>query len=343
MKILVTGASGFLGGRIAAHNAGQGDHVRVLVRKTSDISHLKPVPNMEYAYGDLGDKKALRKACDGMEVVYHSAARSALWGSFKQFNEANYIGTMNVLEACLAARVKRLVYISSPSTVYDFKDHLNVDETYPYPNRYASHYSKTKAWAEQEVNKANGRNGLTTISLRPHAIWGPGDKIGFFPHIVSKLAKGKFSTIGKDRDVFIDLCFVDNAAQACYLAGRSETEGGKNYFVTDGEPVHIWRFVNQVCDVLSLPEPKRDISPKTAMMIAGAVGWIWKLPWLEKNHEPPLTKQTVGVLSKSGTYSIAAAARDLGYRPLVSVEEGLTRLKNWITAIGGVPEFVKYI
>jgi nucleoside-diphosphate-sugar epimerase len=343
MKVLITGASGFLGGHLVEECRGQGDTVRVLVRRTSDISHLETIPGIEFIYGDLAEKDSLEKACEGVEVVYHSAGRVFQSGTYEQHYEANYLGTLNVLNACRTMGVKRMVNISSPSTVFDFKDHIHIDESYPYPARYASHYCKTKALAEQEVIKANGIDGLTTTSLRPHAIWGPGDKIGIIPQFVSKLADGKFSSIGHDRDVMVDLCYVKNAARACCLAGQSGKASGRIYFITDGEPVSLWPFIDHLCDLLELPRPVRNVSPAIAMNVARVVESIWRLPWLAKRGGAPLTRYRVGILTKSSTYNIDAAKRDLGYAPMVSVEEGLAQLKDWITDIGGVANFVKYV
>jgi nucleoside-diphosphate-sugar epimerase len=343
MKVLITGASGFLGGHLAEDCRGQGDTVRVLARKTSDISHLKTIPELEYHYADLREKDALEKACEGVEVVYHCAARVFVSGTYEQHYETNYLGTINVLDACRATGVKRLVNVSSPSTVFDFKDQDDIDESYPYPARYANHYSQTKALAEQEVIKANGTGRLSTTSLRPHAIWGPADKIGILTQIISRLADGRFSSIGHDRDVRVDLCYVKNAAHACMLAGRSEKAGGRKYFITDAEAVSLWPFIDHLCDVLELPRPVKDISPAVAMNVARAVETIWRLPCLKKKGAPPMTRYRVGILTKSSTYNIDAARRDLGYAPVVGVEEGLEQLKSWIAGIGGIEEYVKYV
>ncbi|MGE5421761.1 MAG: NAD-dependent epimerase/dehydratase family protein, partial [Ignavibacteriales bacterium] len=173
MKVMITGASGFLGSYIADNCLDEGDEVRTLVRTTSPLGYLRKYPGIQFCYGSLSDTESLEKATRGVDVVYHAAARSSDWGTYKMFEEANYIGTVNILNACQKNNVERLVYISSPSVVFDYKDEINISETYPYPKKFANHYSETKAKAEQLVLEANMPGGLTTVALRPHAIWGP--------------------------------------------------------------------------------------------------------------------------------------------------------------------------
>jgi len=171
MKVLVTGATGFLGSYIVDHSFKQNDSVRVLVRSTSNCEYLKKYREIKYVTGDLLDRDALSRAVEGVDIVYHSAARATDWGSRRQFLEANYTGSKNILEACQAAKVKRLVYISSPGVVFDFTDQEMIDESYPYPEKPGNFYAESKIMAEKLILDANGKDGLTTVSLRPHAIW----------------------------------------------------------------------------------------------------------------------------------------------------------------------------
>ncbi|PKL35431.1 MAG: dehydrogenase [Spirochaetae bacterium HGW-Spirochaetae-1] len=342
MKVLITGASGFLGSHIVDACIERGDMVRVLVRASSDISYLKKYDNIEYVPGSVEDGSSLRKAVDGIEAVYHSAARSADWGTRSQFYEANYLGTKNMLDACRAGRVKRLVYVSSPSVVFDYHDENFIDEAQPYPRRYANVYSETKGEAEKLVLTENGAGGLTTVALRPHAIWGPRDRIGFFPQILSQIRAGKFKDLSGGRKILVDLCYVKNAARACILAAESSRAEGRVYFITDNEPQGIREFAARVCALFDLPEPVGSVSPRTAMVAARLIETIWRLPGLAGKKRPPFTRYSVGILTCSTTYSIEAAQRDLGYNPVIDVSTGLRILKEWIDETGGVDEFLKY-
>jgi nucleoside-diphosphate-sugar epimerase len=342
MKVLVTGASGFLGSHIVDACIEQGDTVRVLVRASSDISYLKKYNSIEYATGSVEDGASLLGAVDGIDAVYHSAARSADWGTRRQFHLANYLGTKNMLDACRAGHVKRLVYVSSPSVVFDYHDETFIDETQPYPRRYANFYAETKAEAEKLVLAANGGGELTTVALRPHAIWGPRDRIGFFPQILSRIRAGKFKDLSGGREVLVDLCYAENAARACILAAESSRAEGRAYFITDNEPQSIREFTARVCALFDLPVPTGTVNPGTAMAAARLIETIWRLPGLAGKKRPPLTRYAVGMLSCSATYSIKAAQRDLGYQPVIDVSTGLRILKEWIDETGGIDEFLKH-
>ena len=345
MRVLVTGATGFLGSYIVDQCVAQGDDVTALVRRTSDLTWLAHHSAVKLAYGDITDTASLREACRGKEVVYHSAARAADWGSRKQFYDSNVLGTENVLEACLSAGVKRLVYISSPSVVFDYRDEINIDERYPYPKRFANHYSETKAIAEQKVLAAHKPGIFTTVSLRPHAIWGPRDRVGFMPQILAKAKQGKLPDLSEGREVRIDMCYVENAALACLLASRapSVNVGGKAFFITDGESVNAWSFLNEMLDLFGIPRIAKRANPRIAMFAAGIIEFAWRIARLEEKRRPPLTRYGVGMLTCSTTYSIEAARHAFGYRPRISVKNGVERLKRWVDGIGGLDEFIRYV
>ncbi|MCP4118667.1 MAG: NAD-dependent epimerase/dehydratase family protein [Desulfobacteraceae bacterium] len=341
MKVLVTGATGFLGSHIVDHSFRQNDSVRVLVRKTSNRDYLKRYPELEYVTGDLLDIDALKKAVEGVDIVYHSAARATDWGSRRQFMEANYTGSKNVLEACLGAKVKRLVYISSPGVVFDFKDQEMIDESYPYPEKPGNFYAEFKARAEKLILQANGKSGLTTVSLRPHAIWGPRDVSGFFPRFVRMLKERRLKDFTGGKTVLLDMCHVTNAADACILAGRSDKAAGKAYFITDGQTVDSWKFLDRVADLFEIPRLDKKLNLRFAKLTASIFEIIWRIPRLAENHPPPITRYALEMMTHSTTYSIDAAKRDLGYSPGVSVDKGLALLKKWIDGNGGVDGFIR--
>jgi 2-alkyl-3-oxoalkanoate reductase len=343
MKVLVTGASGFIGSYIVDNCIEQGDTVRVLVRETSDLEYLKRYDNIEYVYGSLTDRGALDRATQDIVIAYHSAARSSDWGSRKQFYEANFLGTKYLVEACRGNGVKRLVYVSSPSVVFHFSDEINIDESYPYPPKFANLYSEYKAMAEKLVLDANVKGKFETVALRPHAVWGPRDRVGFFPTLLHKARNARLRDLSQGKDYFTDLCYVQNAANACTLAAKSEKAAGNVYFVTDGKPVNIWKLFNSLCGRFGVPQLKDKINPKIAWIIATIIDIIWKIPYLAGNYRPPLSRYTIGLLTHTTTYSIENARRHLSYKPEIDLETGLNNLEKWIEEIGGIDEFLKYV
>jgi 2-alkyl-3-oxoalkanoate reductase len=223
--------------------------------------------------------------------------------------------------------VKRLVYTSTPSVVHGGGDLEGVTESVPFPKHYQAFYPETKAIAERKVLKANGSE-LATVALRPHLIWGPGDP-HLIPRILARAKAGKLRRIGK-RVVKVDVTYVDNAADAhiqaaCKLTPDSAV-AGKAYFISNGEPVVLWDFLNRVITDAGIPPVTRTVPVWVAKLVARAMERFYKLFGLR--GEPPMTRFVVEQLSTSHWYDISAAKRDFGYEPAVSIEEGLRRLKE---------------
>lgn len=339
MKVLVTGATGFLGSYIVDKCIAQGDSVRVLVRKTSNLDYLKKYPDIEYAYGDLTDMDSLRDATKGVEAIYHSAARVTTQGDRTQFYNDNVMSTRCLVDEAKKQGVKRFIFISSPSIFFDFTHQNDINETYAYPKKYINLYSETKALAEQYVLAANDENFIT-CSLRPRGIWGPRDTTGFVPKILLGMLKEKFPDMSGGNDIFATLCHVENASDACILAAKSDKVGGKAYFITDDEIVNVWGFLNQLGKTFKAPPIKKKMNPKVLMRIGGLFDLIWKIPKLAREVEAPLSRYAVGLLTYSSTFDISAAKKDFAYQPKVNQETGMASLKQWVDDIGGTDKFV---
>jgi nucleoside-diphosphate-sugar epimerase len=337
---LVTGASGFLGSHIVDACLEDGNDVRALVRRSSDLSYLRTLTGSKLHYGDLSSPSALDEATRGVDVVYHSAARVLDYGSRADFEEANVEGTRLLLEASRRNGVGRFVFVSSPSVVADGRDQVDIDESYPYPAQFLNLYSETKAMAEKLVLAANSR-GFITCSIRPRAVWGPRDRQGYMPKILGKLLRGEMPDVSGGRSIQASLCYCENAARACLLASKSDAVGGKAYFVTDGESVDMWAFMGRIGGLFGMPPMRRRVNPAVLRAAAALVDAVWMLPSLGHRRPPPLSRYSVSLLTCASTYSIAAARRDFGYVPTVSVEEGLVRLVRWVESIGGVGELVR--
>lgn len=324
MRALVTGGGGFLGGAIVRRLVDRGDSVRSLAR--GDYPELRAL-GVETIRGDVADLGAVARAVDGCDVVFHVAAKAGIWGPRAEFHRANVEGTRAVLDACRSRGVAKLVYTSSPSVVHGGGDQEGVDESAPYPARFDSPYPETKAEAERMVLGADG-DGLSTVALRPHLIWGPGDN-HLVPRIIARAKAGRLRRVG-DRPNRVDSTYIDDAAEAHLLAadrlGPGSIVAGRAFFLSQGEPWPLWDLVNGILNAAHLPPVTRSVSPAVARM-AGAV--------LEVAHralrlpgEPIMTRFLARQLSTAHWFDISAARRDLGYRPSVSIEEGLRRLER---------------
>ncbi|MDH2387918.1 NAD-dependent epimerase/dehydratase family protein [Streptomyces sp. HNM0663] len=340
MKALVTGASGFLGGHIVDACVRAGDEVRVLVREQSDLSRLRTVPGVEFAYGDLRDAASLRAAADGVDVVHHSAARVTDRGTRAQFWDENVAGTERLLSAARAGGARRFVFISSPSALMGVRDgdRLGIDESVPYPARHLNLYSSTKAAAERRVLAANGP-GLTAVALRPRAVWGPRDHSGFMPRLIAKMLTGSLPDLSGGRPVYASLCYCANAADASVRAARADGVGGRAYFVTDGEPVEVWSMLALLARRFGGTPPTRKVPRGLLRALAFTADTVWKAPPLARRSSPPLSRYSLALLTRSATYDTSAACRDLAPPP-VDHDTGMAELQAWIDSIGGVGAYI---
>ena len=325
MKALVTGGGGFLGGAIVRKLLERGDSVRSLAR--GDYPELRAL-GVETIRGDVADRDVTFRAVDGVDAVFHVAAKAGIWGPRVDFVRANVDGSRHVVEACLKHAVGKLIFTSSPSVIYGDGDLEGADESTPYPDRFDADYPETKAQAERLVLARNEPN-LATVALRPHLIWGPGDN-HLIPRIIARAKAGRLRKIG-NRPNRVDSIYVDNAADAHLLAADRLRPGspiaGRAYFLSQGEPWPLWDLINAILHAAKLPPVTRSIPP-TIAHLAGltleAVHRVFHLP-----GEPAMTRFLAHQLSTAHWFNIDAARRDLGYEPKVSIEEGLRRLESW--------------
>ncbi len=275
--------------------------------------------------GDLSKPDDVTKAMEGVDLVFHVAAKAGVWGRYSDYYATNVTGTENIIAACLKHGVKKLVFTSTPSVVHSGGDLEGVNESTPYPDHFEASYPETKAIAEKAVLAANGPQ-LATVALRPHLIWGPGDP-HLIPRVLRRAKEGRLRRIGK-RDVKVDVTYIDNAAQAHMLAADKLEIGspiaGKAYFISDGEPVVLWDFLNRILKDNGLPPVTKSVPVGLAKFAGWALETLYKILWLP--GEPSMTRFVANQLSTSHWYDISAAKRDLGYVPLVSTEQGLMSL-----------------
>jgi len=345
MKVLVTGGGGFLGQAIVRLSQARGCTVRSFSRHEHPALRALGV---EQQQGDLADAEAVASAVAGCDMVFHVAAKPGLWGPYSEYHRINVTGTENVLAACRQHRVGRLIYTSSPSVVFDGRDMEGVDESVPYPAHFEAHYPQTKALAEQLVLRANDAR-LATVALRPHLIWGPGDN-HLLPRLVARARAGQLRRIGWERKL-IDTIHVENAAEAHWLAAERLTPGclverasslfgpegtgrkhcstnpvaGKAYFISQGEPKEVWEMINSLLQAAGAPRVVRTIPKRVALLLAWGLETLHRVT--RNPCEPRLTRFVVKELCTSHWFNLAAARRDLGYAPKVSIADGLRRLE----------------
>jgi nucleoside-diphosphate-sugar epimerase len=332
MKALVTGSGGFLGGAIVRRLLAQGHSVRGFSR--GQYPQLVAL-GVDQRQGDVADIDALGSAAAGCDVVFHVAAKAGIWGPYADYHRANVVGTENVIAVCRQHSIQRLVFTSSPSVIATGSDIEGVDESAPYPDRYEAHYPHTKALAEQAVLRANDNN-LATVSLRPHLIWGPGDN-HLIPRLLARARAGKLRQIGRVSRL-VDHVYVDNAADAHLLAADRLTPGapisGRSYFITQGEPLPLWDFINRILAVAELPPVTRHVPTPVAFAMGALLELVYGL--LHLPGEPRMTRFLAHQLSTAHWFNIDAARRDLGYHPAVSLDEGLRSLGDFLKQNDGL-------
>ncbi|MDO4575469.1 MAG: NAD-dependent epimerase/dehydratase family protein [Planctomycetia bacterium] len=323
MRSLVTGAGGFLGQYLTEKLVARGENVRAFCRGRYDALDRLGV---ETVRGDLEDIDLLRKACKGVDVVYHTAAISGIGEPWGRYWRTNTLGTENLLDAAVGAGVGKFVYTSSPSVTFDGGDQLGVDETVPYPRRWLAHYPHSKALAEERVLSMNPA-WMLTCALRPHLIWGPRDR-ALIPRLIARARAGRLRRVG-DGTNRVDMIYVENAADAHLQAAdamRDEKSPnvGRAYFLSQGEPVNCWEWIDEILVGLGMAPIDRSVSLSTAMNVGRVCEWVWKL--FRWKSDPPMTRFLALQLAKNHYFDISAAKRDFGYEPKISTEEGMRRL-----------------
>jgi len=328
MKALVIGGGGFVGSAIVRQLVHKGHEVAVFGR-----NHY---PNLEkfdvrQFQGDILDSDLLIRSMPGFDTVFHTAARAGIWGPKYEFEQTNVTGTRNVLGACFASSIETLVYTSTPSVVFNRSDLNGADETVPYARQYLCYYASSKAVAEQMVLASNSEV-LKTCAIRPHLVWGPGDP-HLIPRLVERGKKKQLKIVGNGCNL-VDISYIDNVAESHILAAEnlnsSATAAGNAYFISQGEPVNLWNWINELFASLGIEPVTRKVGFGSAYALGTLLEGIHM--WFNMDKEPKMTRFLAEQLAKSHWFSIDKARRDLGYAPRVSTSSGLERVVEWLSA-----------
>jgi nucleoside-diphosphate-sugar epimerase len=326
LKVLVTGGGGFLGLGVC----------RALVEAGYEVTSFSRggYPALEgigigTIRGDLGDRGTVLKAVKGMDAVVHTAAKVGFWGKYEDFHRTNVLGTENVVAACRKNGTSNLVFTSSPSVVFGGKDIEGADESIPYPPFHGAFYNRTKAESERFVLSSNGEE-LRTVALRPHLIFGPGDD-RLVPRLVQAARYGRLRRIGSGKNI-VDTVYIDNASEAHVLALKALESNpgarGRAFFITNGEPRNAWEMIDRLLSVAGAPAIRGSVPKGVAMAGAGLLELSHRI--LRRKGEPMVTRFLLDELTTSHWFDISAAKKELGYVPMISIDEGIRRYGEYL-------------
>lgn len=321
--VLVTGGSGFVGGRLIQHMKSLGWHVRALARSAQAERRVASL-GAEAVAGDLHDLAALEHAVQGCEAVLHVAAVFKVWGTREEFERSNVAGTRHLLAAATAASsVKRFVQVGAAAVVMgDLEPMLGATESLPRQAREWAPYSASKAHAETLVLGANVPGRFETLVLRPPMIWGRG--MPTLDHMIENVRSGQFRWVG-DGSQAMSTAHVDNVCHAAALA-LAHGRGGEAYFVSDGRDGTLRDVISALLQTRGVEPPQASAPLPVAWMLARVMEWAWRA--FRRAGEPPITRQMLRLIGQPFTVDITKARRDLGYSPVVSWEQGLAGMKT---------------
>ena len=320
MRVLVTGASGMLGGAVAAALAERGDTVTVLQRRPSGRPHREVL-------ADIADRDAVAAAVTGQDAVVHLAAKVDVTGARRDYVRTNVLGTGNVLEACRVAGVPRLVHVSSPSVAHRGEPLIGAGAGRADPTRCRGHYARSKAMAEL-IALGGGPGTPAVVAIRPHLVWGPGDT-QLVGRIVERARAGRLFTIGSGA-ALIDSTYVTNAADALVAAlDRCPELDGQALVVSNGEPRPVAELLASICRAAGVPPPRRSVPVGLARAAGTVLDASWTaLPVLRRAGDPPLTRFLAEQLSTAHWFDQRHTRSVLRWTPRVSLDAGLTTLSQ---------------
>lgn len=319
---LVTGGSGFVGGRLIERLVAKGYQVRALAR-SDDAIRIVQKKGAQPVRGSLNDVASLASAARGCDAVIHVAAYFKLWGDLAEFERSNVKGTANLLQAAASASVRRFVQLGAAAVVMgDMAPMLRADESLPRQERSWAPYSASKARSEALVLAANRDGVFETVVVRPPMIWGAGMPV--LDHMIETVKAGQFRWVGTGSQA-MSTAHVDNVCHALELAVE-KGRGGEAYFVSDGTDTTLKGLISGLLRTRGIEPPRASAPLPVAWVMAGVMEWVWRT--FSRQGEPPITRQMLRLIGKPFTLDIGKAQRELGYRPEVSSEQGLRAMQG---------------
>ncbi len=316
MKVLVTGASGMLGGGVARALVERGDDVTVLQRRPSGVGCREVL-------GDVAEPDVVRRAAAGVEAVMHLAAKVHVTGPWPQYLWTNVLGTRAVVEACRAVGARRLVHVSSPAVAHGGNALVGAGADTADPGRARSHYARSKAMAEQAALAANCA-GLAVVAVRPHLVWGPADT-QLVSRVVARARSGRLPLIGRGT-ALIDTTYVTNAVEAL-VAALDANVHGEALMVSNGEPRPVGEVLTRICAAAGVPGPRGHVPLKVARFGGAVCEAAWAVG--RRSDDPPMTRFLAEQLATAHWFDLRRTRQALAWTPRVSLDEGFEELARW--------------
>ncbi len=330
---LVTGATGLLGSHIVEQLRKRDRPTRVLVRPGSDIEWLR-TQGVEFAEGDVTRPETLAAACAGVDAVYHSAAKVGDWGPWEEFQRVTIDGTRNILEAAIAAQVRRFVHISSISTYgYYTKDQV-IDETADlgYKLYKWAYYSKSKVAAEKIVWQAHRQNRIELSVIRPAWIYGPRDRTTI-ARLYRMIKAGQAKILGRG-DNRLNVVYAGNVAEGAILAADKPEANGEAFNCSNDGEITQQEYFDLLARTIGAPSVKRHVPYRVAY---NAGFFLECLGHLFNWQKPPfITRYAVWLMGRRSYFSTEKARRVLGWEPRVQYEQGVPMTVQWYREHAGV-------
>ncbi|MFM7682210.1 MAG: NAD-dependent epimerase/dehydratase family protein [Bacteroidota bacterium] len=323
MKLVLTGATGFLGQRTLEHLVND-DRIHSIIangRKIKNEIQVFKHEKIKYLLGDVSDEKFAFKLLLNATHVVHAAGLSSPWGTYTDFEKANLITQKNLISAAKKNQLKKFIHISTPSMYFELLDKMDVKEDDPLPKNLVNDYALTKRLAEIELINSE----LPYVILRPRALIGRGDTV-IMPRLIRAHQEGRLKIIGNGENL-ADLTAVVNVAEAIRLSLFAEDKAlNEIYNITNGEPIKLWESISWMLTQLKLDPPTKKIPFSLVYFIASLLEIKAKI---NGNQEPALTKYGVGTLAKTITLDISKAKKLLKYKPIMNNEEGMDEFVKW--------------
>ena len=316
-RVLVTGATGFLGKYLVEELINNGYEVVAQGRKENILNNLKEQYKVNILKCSLNEIKNIDMNID---CVIHAAALSTVWGKWQDFYDSNVLGTENVIKFCLKNHVRRLIYVSSPS-VYSAKfDRFNIKEEDFDKNNKLNFYIKSKILAENLINKIDNQK-LETVIIRPRGLFGIGDT-SLVPRLINANSKIGIPLFNDGKNI-VDITCVENVAYSLRLAMEKEEANGNIYNITNGDPTEFKNILDKLFTELEERANYRKMNINLMYFVASVIELFYKLFRIYK--EPMITKYTIATLGYSQSLNIEKAKKDLGYNPKITLEEGIKK------------------